>query len=60
MAAWVYKCEKCGKSFLIEVEADAEAAEAVDCPYCEGARGVKAFEVPDNKGGCGCGGGSCC
>lgn len=60
MAAWVYKCEECGITFVAEVEDGADPAETATCPECGSTEAAKQFELPKQSGGCGCGSGGCC
>lgn len=59
MATWIYRCEKCSTTFVIEVEAGNEAPENAPCPECGAAEAGRLFELP-TSGGCGCGSGSSC
>jgi len=55
MATWVYRCGDCAMTFAVEVESGAEAPETAACTNCDDGEAVKAFMLPEPKGGCGCG-----
>ncbi len=51
MSSWVYKCERCKKSFIKEVLASDQPAERAECPHCGYPDAAKGFEFSAISGG---------